>query len=246
MAVLRGGDATRTRLLDVAERLFAEEGVHGVSIRDITKEAVVNLAAINYHFGSKMALLQAIFERRLGPINAERECLMADALKEVPPDPAKILEAFIGPTLALGESEGERHFKVLAARASLDPAPEVRKAVFDFYDSVGRSFVASIKAACPQLSREELFWRLACVYGTMLYVRADNGRLQLLLGEDLSMEDPQQALTHIIPFLTAGLTSKANTPLPVANAQSARLGAFVPVSVKQRQSQNKPHESSNV
>ena len=60
-------------------------------------------------------------------------------------------------------------------------------------------------AACPQLSRKEMFWRLACIYGAMLYIRANNGRLQRLMGDDLSFADPNEALAHIIPFLTAGL-----------------------------------------
>lgn len=205
----RAGSDTRERLLNAAERLFAERGFNGVSTRMITEEAGANSAAMHYHFGSKAALIRAVFERRLGPINEQRERLMAEALEDTPPNPARVLTAFIGPTLALGESEGERYFKVLAAQASMEPSPEVRNAVFDFYDSVGRHFVNALTAACPELSREELFWRLACIYGAMLYVRADNGRLQRLMGNDLSFADPEDALAHIIPFLTAGLLSRS-------------------------------------
>jgi len=201
------GQATRERLLDAAEMLFAERGFSAVSSRMITEEAGANSAAMHYHFGSKEILVRAIFERRLGPINETRERLIAEACAaQDPPDIARVLTAFIGPTLALGGTRGEQHFRVLAGRASMDPAPEVRRTVFEFYDSVGKCFVAAMERACPHIDREELFWRLACVYGTMIYVRVDNGRLQKILGDDLSFNNADIALKHIIPFLAAGLS----------------------------------------
>jgi len=62
MVVSRGSEdrSTRQRILVVAERLFAERGIGFVSVRDITTEARANTAAINYHFGSKDGLLEAI------------------------------------------------------------------------------------------------------------------------------------------------------------------------------------------
>lgn len=201
------GAATRERLLDAAEKLFAARGFSAVSTRMITDEAEANSAAMHYHFGSKEALIRAIFDRRLGPINDTRERLIAEACaQQDPPEISRVLSAFIGPTLVLGGTLGEQHFRVLAGRASMDPAPEVRRTVFDFYDSVGKSFIHAMTRACPHLEREELFWRLACVYGAMIYVRVDNGRLQRILGDDLSMADADTALQHIIPFLTAGLS----------------------------------------
>lgn len=200
------GSATRERLLDAAEKLFADRGFSAVSSRMITEEADANSAAMHYHFGSKEILIRAIFERRLGPINETREQLISEACEaQDPPDISRVLRAFIGPTLVLGATRGEQYFRVLAGRASMDPAPEVRRTVFEFYDSVGKCFVTAISRACPHLGREELFWRLACVYGAMIYVRVDNGRLQRILGEDLSLGDADTALKHIIPFLTAGL-----------------------------------------
>lgn len=204
----RPTSGTRERLLDAAEKLFAEKGFNGVSTRMITDEAKANSAAMHYHFRSKAALIRAVFERRLGPINEERERLMAEAVAENDPDPGKVLEAFIGPTLALGDTEGERYFKVLAAQSSMDPSDEVRNAVYDFYDSVGRHFLKSLEAALPGMPRKELFWKLGCIYGAMLYIRADSGRLRRLMGDDLSFADPDEAISHIIPFLTAGLASK--------------------------------------
>lgn len=199
---------TRDKILDVAEQLFAERGFSDVSTRAIAAAAQVNNAAVHYHFGSKAALISAVFERRLGPINEHREQLMKKALEEggATPDVEAILEAFIGPTLGIGSSPGERSFKILAARSSMDPSPEVRKTVFRFYHSVGKAFVEALQKACPHLDRKEFAWRLAFVYGAMLYIRGDNGRVQELLGADTSFSDAREALNNIVPFLAAGLS----------------------------------------
>ena len=93
---------TKTRILDVAEELFGEQGLDRVSIRDITKKAQVNLAAIYYHFGSKEDLIAAVFERRVVPVNEARLAAL-DAVEKAAgkkaPKLEDILEAFIRPTV---------------------------------------------------------------------------------------------------------------------------------------------------
>src|SRR3954447_14301780 len=108
---------TRSHILDVAEELFSEEGCDRVSIRDITKEARVNLGAINYHFGSKEDLIAAVFERRVLPANEPRLAALA-ALERVQlsakktPKLENILEAFIRPTVqcSLDTAKGAKAF----------------------------------------------------------------------------------------------------------------------------------------
>ena len=77
---------TKQRILDVAERLFATRGFHATSLRAITRAAEVNLAAVNYHFGSKDALLEAVMLRRLGPLNEIRQARLDQNL-QVPRHP---------------------------------------------------------------------------------------------------------------------------------------------------------------
>src|SRR5688572_26196161 len=91
---------TRGRLLDAAERLFAAKGFEATSLRDVTAKAKANLAAVNYHFGSKEALVRAVFERRLGEVNRRRLALL-DGIGRVRPAPEQILHAFIAPTFDL-------------------------------------------------------------------------------------------------------------------------------------------------
>ncbi len=207
---------TRLRLLDAAEALFAEFGFNGVSLRTITSHADVNLAAANYHFRSKEGLFRAVFERRVTPMNAERDrlldaCLAAEA-RTGRLDPAAVLEAFVGPAIRVSASLGAENFRRLSGRASSDPSAEVRAVVYELYDTVAARFVEVLARACPHLTREDLFWRLSCIYGAMMYVRADSGRLQRLLGDGFKMTDSAAAMHHLIPVLTAGLALPSLAP----------------------------------
>ncbi|HYL25936.1 MAG TPA: TetR family transcriptional regulator, partial [Burkholderiales bacterium] len=104
---------TRTRILDAAEELFMQHGFEGTSMRLLTAKAEVNLAAVNYHFGSKHALVEAVFRRRLDPMNAARlaELDKLEAAERLP-QPEGIIRAFIAPGLRLMEDAkgGGRNF----------------------------------------------------------------------------------------------------------------------------------------
>src|SRR5512147_418953 len=97
---------TRTRILDAAEELFMLHGFEGTSMRLLTAKAGANLAAVNYHFGSKDALIEAVFRRRLDPMNtariAELERLEKDSAGR-PLTPTQIIGAFIGASLRMIE-----------------------------------------------------------------------------------------------------------------------------------------------
>src|ERR671938_1143982 len=91
---------TRTRILDAAEELFMQHGFEGTSMRVLTSKAGVNLAAVNYHFGSKDALIEALFRRRLDPMNAARVAELDELeASERAPSPEAIIRAFIAPGL---------------------------------------------------------------------------------------------------------------------------------------------------
>src|SRR5258706_7202776 len=120
---------TRARILDVAEELFSEQGFDRVSIRDITNKARVNLAAINYHFGSKEDLIAAIFEREFVPVNEARLAAL-DAVQrsgKKSPKLEAILEAFIRPTIqcSIGNRKGGKALSKLFGRCLSEPSPEI-------------------------------------------------------------------------------------------------------------------------
>src|SRR6266699_4913309 len=163
---------TRSRILDVAEELFGEQGLDRVSIRDITRIARVNLAAINYHFGSKEDLIAAVFERRVVPVNEARlaslDRVEKAAGKRIPKLEA-ILEAFIRPALqsSLKASKGGTAFSKLFGRCLSEPGPEVEALLKRQFEPLVERMDAALLKALPHLSRSEIFWRLKFTYGAL-------------------------------------------------------------------------------
>ena len=120
---------TRTRILDAAEELFMQHGFEGTSMRQLTSRAGVNLAAVNYHFGSKDALIEAVFRRRLDPMNTARVAAL-DALEAGgAPTADAIIRAFVGPSLRMMEDAkgGGRNFIRLLGRTYTEPAKAIRQ-----------------------------------------------------------------------------------------------------------------------
>ncbi|TCT06713.1 TetR/AcrR family transcriptional regulator [Aquabacter spiritensis] len=192
------------RLLDAAERLFAERGFNGVSVRTITAEAGVNLASAHYYYRTKLSLFRAVFERRVLPMNAERLARLEKAWpdRSLAPDLREVLEAFIGPTIIVSSEAGET-FRRLSGLSSTDPAPEVRETVFGLYDEVAPLFVAALRKIRPDLGERDLLWRLKCIFGAMMFVRADNGRPEQLVGLPHAPVDAEEAMRHLIPYLAS-------------------------------------------
>src|SRR5258705_4425567 len=143
---------TKTRILDAAEPLFMEHGFEATSLRSLTSAASVNLAAVNYHFGSKEELFQAVLTRRLDPMNQERIVLLEKVEREAQGRPLsceKILFAMLVPALKLARDErrGGKNFLRLLGRAYADPAPFFRHFLSAQYaEMIGRSKEAFYRA----------------------------------------------------------------------------------------------------
>lgn len=163
--------ATRTALLEAAGRLFAEYGVEGTSVRDIIKAAGANLAAINYHFGTKERLALEVFAGRLRPVNQERLARL-DAIEAAArgrrPKLAAVLEALIRPALE-SPSEDSAHCMRLMSRCFQEPNPELKAFIEDEFAEIARRFDAAIRRAVPGLSKGDLFWRLKFFFGALHY-----------------------------------------------------------------------------
>ena len=127
---------TQKKILDAAELLFSQNGYHGTSLRAITAEAGVNVAAVNYHFGSKEALLQNVFERRLIPLNNARIEMLEAVLSEAKeqrrrPLVRDLMHAFVAPTISFRDSDpGARNFITLIGRSIDEPHGAVRRSFF--------------------------------------------------------------------------------------------------------------------
>jgi len=200
---------TKTRILDAAERLFVEHGFEATSLRQLTAAAGVNLAAVNYHFGSKEELFQAVLTRRLDPMNQERIELLQKLEREAPGKALsceKVLFAMLIPALRLARDErrGGKNFLRLLGRAYADPAPFIRHFLSQQYAGMIGRYKEAFLRALPQLSRQELTWRLHFVMGALSYTLAGTDALKLF-AQVTETDNDELLLQRLAPFLVAGL-----------------------------------------
>ncbi len=217
--------ATKDRILDAAESLFMEHGFEATSLRSITAAAGVNLAAVNYHFGSKEELFQAVLTRRLDPMNQERLDLLSALERAAAPKALRceqILSAMFVPALRLARDRerGGKDFLRLLGRAYADPAPFIRQFLSAQYAVMIARFKAAFARALPELPPKELSWRLHFIMGALSYTLAGTDALKLIA--ELTSTDAgndEMLLRRLAPFLLAGLES----PLPEASAAGRAL-----------------------
>ena len=203
---------TRQKILDAAEELFMQHGFEGTSMRALTSKAGVNLAAVNYHFGSKDALIEAVFRRRLDPMNLARIAELEKLEASGNPSAEKIIRAFIVPSLRLVEDAkgGGRNFIRLLGRSYSEPAKPIRALIGQLYAPVMERYKAVLERALPHMPREELVWRMHFMFGTLAYTLAATDTVQLIAG--CKPEDRYDAALleeRLAAFLAAGL----NAPL---------------------------------
>jgi AcrR family transcriptional regulator len=208
--------ATQEKILDAAEALFMEHGFEATTLRQITAAAGVNLAAVNYHFGSKEDLFQAVLTRRLDPMNQERVALLTRFEHDVAPRALsceKILAAMFIPALKLARDpqRGGKNFLRLLGRAYADPAPFIRHFLSEQYAVMIARFKAAFGRALPHLPRKELSWRLHFVMGALSYTLAGTDALKLIAAlNPRESNNDETLLRRLAPFLIAGLKA----PLP--------------------------------
>lgn len=208
--MLETGQHTRDRLLDAAERRFAAAGFAGTSLRAVTGEAGVNVAAAHYHFGSKRELLRAVFARRMAPVNAERLARL-DALESrsgPPPSVEAILDAMLTPALALAARHPE--IAELGALIHSEPANEVRTLLEEVFGEVKRRFTAALRRSLPDLDETAIELRLLFAIGAMVHLIAQPA---------LSGVAPERTRAELLGFVAAGL--RAAFPSPAASPSGA-------------------------
>ena len=216
LRALKPQHETRTRILDAAEELFMQHGFEGTSMRLLTTKAGVNLAAVNYHFGSKHALIEAVFRRRLDPMNAAR---IAALEKLENPSPEEIIRAFVGPSLSLIEDAkgGGRNFIRLLGRTYSEPTKTVRALIGQMYAPTMERYKAALERALPQMPGEELVWRMHFMFGTLAYTLAATDTVQLIAGcKPEDRYDARLLEERLTAFLAAGLHAPLNTSIKKA------------------------------
>ncbi|MCB1554989.1 MAG: TetR family transcriptional regulator [Xanthomonadales bacterium] len=200
--------STKDRILDAAEALFAQHGFAETSLRQVTSRADVNLAAVNYHFGSKGNLISEVFRRRLDELSAMRLEQLAKVREHGDDDLPGTLRAFIEPALQLSiDRHGGAAFVRVIARAYAEKDERLRKFLSDNYGHVMREFAQALHRALPDISREQLYWRFDFIAGALTYAMADVGQIKRPQGVS-DKEHVQRACAELVGFAAAGLSAK--------------------------------------
>ena len=196
--------STKQRILGAAEELFARHGFAGASLRQVTSAAQVNLAAVNYHFGSKENLVNEVFRRRLDALNTARLGALAEARTRPGYSLDDTLDAFVRPALALtGDDHGGTAFVRVLARAYAEHNERLRKFLHDNYSHVLKEFAADFSKFLPHLDKQELYWRLDIISGALTYAMADFGIIKRRGVSEAQHRD--LAARHLVKFAAAGL-----------------------------------------
>ena len=215
--------ATREAILGACERLFMQHGHEATSLRQIAREAGVNLAAAHYHFGSKEALIQAVLKRRLAALNDRRIAALDSLEREArgaPLKPSHIVDAFFGTLLRMADGpqgpEG-RNVLALLERTMTDPASFVHAFISREYMPVIDWFRDALFRALPDVPREEIVWRFQFMLGATSYAIVGPHALYRAAGLGQHDTPPQRTeddtrllLPRLMSFLMGGLRA----PLP--------------------------------
>ena len=209
---------TRERILDAAERMFMERGYEAPSTRGVTTEAGVNLAAVNYHFGSKETLMQAVLQRRLEGINRERLRLLDEAEAKAggrPLKPSLIVDCFFGTLLSVAteQKEGGEIFLRLLGRIMTDSSSFIRTFLAAEYADVLERYKLALFRALPDVPKAEIVWRFHFMLGATSYAIAGSDTLQLVA--DLQTDEGASLqLEKLLPRLMSFLLGGLRAPLP--------------------------------
>ncbi len=193
---------TKDRILDVAEAVFAETGIKAASLRHVTSAAGVNLAAVNYHFGSKDGLVRAVLLRRFVPLNRARLDRLGAAEKRGITVEG-ILRAFLEPTMELSTTAPT--FLGLLGRMQMEADPALKEWFLGQFAEVVARYKAALTRALPRVPVEELFWRMHFVLGAMFHTWTCARDLPKLSGGLVKPGDPRRMTDRLVAFGAAGL-----------------------------------------
>ncbi len=200
---------TKDKLMDAAEKLFARRGFYGSSLRDITSAAGVDLALVNYHFGSKKQLFIAVIERRGAVLNEERLRRLSDArLGAAPgaPSTEAVVGAFLDPILERLAHAGPGWHNYFALIAYVNNSPEWgSKLMGKTFDGVVREFIRTLLDSLPGSAPVDIFWGYNFLTGALTLSLAETGRLDALSDGLCRSNDVAALKERLGPYVAAGL-----------------------------------------
>ncbi len=222
---------TVDRILDAAELLFAERGFSETSLRQITSKAKVNLAAVNYHFGSKNALIQAVFARFINPFSRNlRERLKSFSAAGGPVSLDDLLRII---TTSLVDVPGRSDkslsvFMRLLGLAYTQSQGHLRKYLEEQYSTEFKLFMKLLRDATPHLTKVERFWRMQFMLGAVTFTMSSSEALGSILQDKDGVVAPAETIVEqLVPFLAAGINAPSADYQPGHSKDSTRLSAGI-------------------
>ncbi|MFT4825146.1 MAG: AcrR family transcriptional regulator [Halioglobus sp.] len=198
----------RERILDVAEELFALHGYDGVTMRQVSSGAKVDVALANYHFGKKLDLFHAVFNRRAELLSETRQEVLRANTQNADGKPQtleQIIEAFLLP-LKLAQESGDPGWKnYMALLAYVMNSPIWNKVLMaDNFDKNVSEFISALKLVFPGAKDEDIHWCYHYVSGALALTMAQTGRIDRISGGKCLSSDFDAAYDRMIPFVAAG------------------------------------------
>ncbi|MGB1457022.1 TetR/AcrR family transcriptional regulator [Spongiibacter marinus] len=194
------------RILDVAEELFARHGYDGVTMRQISTGAKVDVALANYHFGKKLDVFYAVFNRRAEHLGSTRRQVLQEQFTDGEPQRLEqVIEAFLLP-LKLAQESGDpgwKNYMALLAYVMTSPVWS-REMMENTFDKHVGDFIAALRQIFPTARDEDLHWCYHYVSGALALTLAQTGRIDRLSGGKCLSSDFDAAYDRMIPFMAAG------------------------------------------
>ncbi|WP_041679759.1 TetR/AcrR family transcriptional regulator [Cupriavidus necator] len=219
---------TKARILDATEKLFIEVGYEATSLRQVTSRAMVNLAAVNYHFGSKDIMMQAVLGRRLGPLNARRLALLDACEAHWPGHRIRcehVMGALFVPALQMARNSavGGPSFLRLLGRVHADTSPFIQSYLMEHCATVYKRFFDAFSRALPEQPRHELGWRLQFSLKALAGVLAsdDISNLMSAFAQGRPLSD-----AHMLAQLTAMVMAALRVPAPGSEQRASLQSVF--------------------
>jgi AcrR family transcriptional regulator len=233
-----GAGSRKERILDAAERLFARHGFYGVSVRDITEAAGVDVALINYHFGSKRELFAAVFRRRAEMLNPERLARLDDVRRAALPGVPTledIINSFTYPLLERSARGGPGWKSYFALVAQINNSPEWGPVLMtQYFDPLVERLVAALREALPDCPLREIYWGYQFLTGALTITFAETGRIDKLSGGLCKSSDLDSVHERLPPYVAAGFRAMCSLSNSTVSLEKSDSKTIIPTSNTKR------------